>query len=188
MPNMPPWGSSFPRIGNNPLVIAAPHKEAPIVLDMAMTQFSYGKLEQQRIHGTPLPVDGGMDIDGKPTKDAAKILESGRLLPAGFWKGSGLAFALDLLASLIASGNATSHIAALPSEQQISQVFLVFDINRSGEKEQIAERVLEAIDWLKGDEPENVRYPGERAALTREKRLRDGIPVPEEIWNALDKL
>src|SRR5579871_6311984 len=42
MPNLPPWGSKLPKVGNNPMVIAVPHAEGPIVLDMAMSQFSYG--------------------------------------------------------------------------------------------------------------------------------------------------
>lgn len=188
MPNMPPWGSNSPRLGNNPIVIAAPNGDAPVVMDMAMTQFSYGKLEQHRIHGTQLPVAGGIDRDGEQSKDPAAILESGKLLPAGFWKGSGLAFALDLLASLLASGNATSHIAEMTGEQQISQVFLAFDVARSGESEAIAQRVQEAIDWLKGDEQDQVRYPGERAARTRADRLANGIPLPDETWDALDNL
>lgn len=188
MPNMPPWGSDAPRLGNNPLVIAIPHADGPIVMDMAMTQFSYGKLEQHRIYETELPVVGGKDADGNLTTDPAAILESGNLLPAGFWKGSGLAFALDLLGSLLASGNATSDIAKMEKEHDISQVFIAFDLNRSNDQEAIALRVQEAIAWLKGDDSENVRYPGERAANTRAERLVSGIPIPEETWNAIATL
>src|SRR2546422_755430 len=49
MPNLPPWGASEPRLGNNPLVIAVPRAEGHIVLDMAMSQFSYGTLESHRM-------------------------------------------------------------------------------------------------------------------------------------------
>jgi 3-dehydro-L-gulonate 2-dehydrogenase len=43
--NMPAWGATDPRLGNNPFVMAVPYGENGIVLDFAMTQFSYGKLE-----------------------------------------------------------------------------------------------------------------------------------------------
>ena len=43
-PNMPAWGGSEPVLGNNPLVIAFPRKEGPVVLDIAMSKFSYGKV------------------------------------------------------------------------------------------------------------------------------------------------
>ena len=47
-PNMPPWGGRDKRIGNNPLVLAVPRPEGPVVLDMATSQFSYGRLETAR--------------------------------------------------------------------------------------------------------------------------------------------
>lgn len=185
MPNMIPWGGNSPTLGNNPLILAAPFDGAPVVMDMAMTQFSYGKLEQHRLHGTQLPVTGGWDADGELTRDPEDILETEKLLPAGYWKGTGLAFVLDLLASLLASGNATSDIAQLNGEQQVTQVFLAFDVARSGNGEEIATRIREAIDWVKGDEPESIRYPGQRAAETRLERLAHGIPIPEETWQAI---
>ena len=185
MPNMIPWGGNSPTLGNNPLILAAPFEGAPVVMDMAMTQFSYGKLEHHRLHSTPLPVAGGWDANGEMTRDPDAILETGKLLPAGYWKGTGLAFVLDVLASLLASGNATSDIGKLDGEQQISQVFLAFDVARSGSGEEIATRIRAAIDWMKGDQPDSVRYPGQRAAETRLERLEHGIPVPEETWQAL---
>src|SRR6185436_16037737 len=45
MPNLPPWGASEPSLGNNPLVIGVPRTNGHVVLDMAMSQFSYGTLE-----------------------------------------------------------------------------------------------------------------------------------------------
>ena len=39
--NLPPWGAAEPRVGNNPLVVAVPRADGPVVLDMAMSQFSF---------------------------------------------------------------------------------------------------------------------------------------------------
>ena len=55
MPNLPPWGGAERAIGNNPLVIAVPRAKGPVVLDMAMSQFSYGTLESYRKRGEQLP-------------------------------------------------------------------------------------------------------------------------------------
>lgn len=188
MPNLEPWGGRSARLGNNPLVLAAPLKGAPVVMDMAMTQFSYGKLEQYKSSGEALPVDGGFDSDGNVSRNADDILESGRLLPAGFWKGSGLAFVLDLLAGLLSSGNFTSDISKMPGEQQISQVFLAFDIERSGSVDSIQERVLEAVQWMQSDESEHVRYPGQRAAAERRDRELNGIPFADDLWESVRSL
>ena len=51
LPNVPPWGASEPRIGNNPLIIAIPRPPAHVVLDMAMSQFSVGALASYRTRG-----------------------------------------------------------------------------------------------------------------------------------------
>jgi 3-dehydro-L-gulonate 2-dehydrogenase len=93
LPNLPPWGATSPALGNNPLVIAIPRRDdegasAPIVLDIAMSQFSYGTLAQYRAQNKPLPVPGGYDAASAITTDAAAIEQSQRALPIGFWKGS----------------------------------------------------------------------------------------------------
>src|SRR5258706_1595626 len=64
LPNLPPWGAATPRVGNNPLVIGVPRAGsagAHVVLDMAMSQFSYGALASYRMRGERLPVPGGFD-------------------------------------------------------------------------------------------------------------------------------
>ena len=59
MPNMPPWGGDTAALGNNPFVLAIPRPGGHIVLDMAMSQYSYGKLEWHQKCGTELPEYGG---------------------------------------------------------------------------------------------------------------------------------
>ena len=88
MPNLPPWGASDPRVGNNPLVIAVPRPKGHVVLDMAMSQFSYGALASYRMRGELLPMDGGFDSQGHLTRDPGAIELSARPLPIGYWKGS----------------------------------------------------------------------------------------------------
>ena len=56
------WGAKDPRLGNNPFVIAVPFNEEAIVLDFAMTQFSYGKMESYMTEGKQLPFPGGFII------------------------------------------------------------------------------------------------------------------------------
>src|SRR5262249_35846644 len=95
--NLPAWGAITPTLGNNPLVLAIPRTGGHIVLDMAMSQFSYGALASYRKRGEPLPVPGGYDATGHLTQDAAAIESSQRALPIGYWKGSGLSLVLDMM-------------------------------------------------------------------------------------------
>src|SRR5438309_6740917 len=112
LPNLPPWGASDPRIGNNPLVIAVPRPAGHVVLDTAMSQFSYGALAAYRSSGELLPVDGGFDTQGRLTRDPGEIEKSNRPLPIGYWKGSGLALMLDLVAGILSGGQTTHQIPA----------------------------------------------------------------------------
>ena len=61
-PNMPAWGGMDRKIGNNPLIFAVPRSNGEhVVIDCAVSQFSYGKLEDCRLKGIQLPVPGGYD-------------------------------------------------------------------------------------------------------------------------------
>ncbi|MBV9073593.1 MAG: 3-dehydro-L-gulonate 2-dehydrogenase [Acidobacteria bacterium] len=186
MPNLPPWGAVDPRLGNNPLVIAVPRKEGHVVLDMAMSQFSYGAIESYRKKGTQLPVPGGFTSNGELTTDPGAIEKSYRPLPIGYWKGSGLALMLDLAASALAGGNATCQIAADPErETRVSQAFIAIDPSQLGGEAacaEIADRVISDLHDARTVSGEKVRYPGEQVLRTRRTNLELGVPVDAAIW------
>jgi 3-dehydro-L-gulonate 2-dehydrogenase len=189
MPNLPPWGSADPLLGNNPLVIAVPRPGGHVVVDMAMSQFSYGVLEQYRMRGELLPVDGGFDRQGRPTRDPAEIEASGRMLPMGYWKGSGLALVLDLMAGFLSGGQFTRNIA-LGSEKEsgLSQVFIAFDVARldpHGVAARMAEEVVQSVSTKARATGEPVRYPGERVLQVRNENMARGIPVEPAIWESV---
>jgi 3-dehydro-L-gulonate 2-dehydrogenase len=193
MPNVPPWGGVEPAIGNNPLVIAVPRANGHVVLDMAMSQFSYGALESYRKRGEMLPVDGGFDAEGKLTRDPGEIEKSQRLLPVGFWKGSGLAVVLDMVAAMTSLGNATHAIANDPlKETGLSQMFLALNAGALGDEagmERIADDVVERLHSSRAaDEEKMVRYPGEKTLRLREENRRLGLPVDEAVWEEITRM
>ena len=181
--NLPPWGSTTPKIGNNPLVIAVPRPDGPIVLDMAMSQFSFGALESHRRRGEPLPVAGGYDANGELTRDAAAIEASRRPLPIGFWKGSGLAILLDAVAAMLSGGKATHEISQDPlHETDLSQVFVALHpASLGGEQAAAMDRIVED---LHAPAPDGMvpRYPGERTLETRRRNMLEGVPVEIDVW------
>ncbi|MET0624008.1 MAG: 3-dehydro-L-gulonate 2-dehydrogenase [Pyrinomonadaceae bacterium] len=189
MPNLPPWGSARPLLGNNPLVIAVPRPGAHVVLDMAMSQFSYGALAAYRERGEQLPVVGGFDADGQLTRDPRAVEESGRPLPIGYWKGSGLALVLDMAAALLSGGLASHQIPADPlQETRVSQVFVAFDLSSLGGPEyaeRVADDIIENLHTAGGD---GVRYPGERTLQIRRENMERGIPVEPAVWEQVLKL
>lgn len=188
--NLPAWGATTPTLGNNPLVIAIPRAGDHVVLDMAMSQFSYGTLASYSKRNQPLPVDGGFDTAGNLTRDAAAIEASQRALPIGYWKGSGLALVLDMMATMLSGGLATHQFPSDPlRETGQSQLFLTIDptnIASATELAQIADAIIDDLHHATPADPTKpIRYPGEQTLQLREENLRLGIPVDPEIWQKI---
>lgn len=189
---MPPYGSRDICLGNNPLVFAVPRQDGPVVLDIAMSQFSFGRMEVLSRRGEPLPVPGGVDRDGQLTQDASAILDSGRALPIGYWKGSGLALLLDMTATLFSGGQATYQIRQQEAEYGVSQVFIAFDVTQRAGADWVEQEVQHILADLRQAEPDapggEVLFPGERVLRTRKENLANGIPVDETAWQAIANL
>jgi len=187
MPNLPPWGGVDPAIGNNPLIVAVPRSGGHVVLDMAMSQFSYGALESYRMRGEMLPVDGGFDADGNLTRDPGAIEQTQRPLPVGYWKGSGLSMVLDMVAAMMSLGNATHQLVADPLlETGVSQMFLVMNPAALGDgarAEEIADAIVASVRNTQAAEKDKaVRYPGEQTLRTRAENMKLGLPIEPAVW------
>ncbi|MFP5228893.1 MAG: 3-dehydro-L-gulonate 2-dehydrogenase [Acidobacteriota bacterium] len=186
LPNLPPWGAAVPALGNNPLILAVPRPAGHVILDMAMSQFSYGALTSYQLRHQLLPVDGGFDSAGNLTRDPAAIEASQRPLPIGYWKGSGLAMMLDMIAALLCGGLATHQFSLDPlRESGLSQVFLALNLARLQPAEESARTADAIVESVLASNPGAVRYPGEQVLKIREENLALGLPVRDELWNQL---
>jgi 3-dehydro-L-gulonate 2-dehydrogenase len=190
--NMPAWGATDARLGNNPLVMAVPYKDSAIVLDMAMSQFSFGAMELSVMKKEKLAVFGGYDIDGNISIDPGAILASKRPMPVGYWKGAGLSLLLDILATILSAGLSTQQISKRKVEYGLSQVFVTIDVKGLPNHSAIPKLIEEVIADYKQSVPKDaltsITYPGERILRTRERNLSNGIPVMQQVWDAILKL
>jgi 3-dehydro-L-gulonate 2-dehydrogenase len=190
--NMPAWGAVNAKLGNNPLVIALPYKDEAIVLDMAMSQYSFGAMEQYAVKQERLPVAGGFDEAGNLTDEPAAILHSGRPLPVGYWKGAGLSLLLDLLAAVLAGGLATHQVSKKDAEHSLSQVFIAVDIAKFEHASTIPQIIQHVIDDYKQSIPankkDNITWPGERVLAARKRNMEQGIPVVNLTWQQILQL
>jgi 3-dehydro-L-gulonate 2-dehydrogenase len=190
-PNMVPWGGAEVRIGNNPLVIGIPREKGHVVLDMALSQFSFGKIQEYAMQKQLLPFPGGFDDKGNLTHDPEMLMKNEKTIPIGFWKGSALSFVLDILAMLISGGDSASRINGREEEYGLSQVFIAINPGYmpSFEKDKLIDEV---IDFTKNvpafQAGDKVYYPGEKTRLIREQNLVAGIPVSERIWEEIRNL
>ena len=186
-PNMPPWGGDRAALGNNPFILAIPHQDGHIVLDMAMSQYSYGKLEWHQKCGTDLPEYGGYNRNGQLTKDPSEILETERILPTGLWKGSALSLVLDLAAAILSGGNTTKNIGEYPEETNLSQVFIAINIERHLGEEQLNSLINETLGFITYQN-ESAQYPGQRSLRNRKYHLENGVEIPDELWKEINQL
>lgn len=191
---MPLWGSDEPSVGNNPFCIAIPREDGPVVVDMAMSQYAYGKLGVYRLAGKQLPYPGGFDKDGNLTSDPGMIEESKRVLPIGYWKGSSMALALDLAAAMMANGKCGSDLDAegRGSCTGCCQIFIAYDPYLFGSRDEIQSMVNRRIDAAHQAHPEkeggHVSYPGENTMIRRAKSEELGVSVDETIWGQIQEL
>ncbi len=191
---MPAWGAKSEGIGNNPFIMAIPRKEGHIVLDMAMSQYSYGKLQVTRLNNQKLPYAGGFDQEGNLTDNPGEIEETRRILPAGYWKGSGFAVLLDLFSALLSGGLTTAGIdkSGKGSCGSCCQVFLAIDPLKINTQGFIDNALNETVEQLKSSVPAEgnaeILYPGERFLKTRHENMEKGIPVDEGIWARVQEL
>jgi len=190
MPNLPAWGGVEACLGNNPLVFAVPRAKGHVVLDMAISQFSYGTLASYARRGETLPFAGGFDAEGRLTCDAAAIEKSQRALPIGYWKGSGLSMVLDMIAAMTALGKATHQLSSDPLlETGLSQVFLAVSpqaLGSEAETDKIADEIVASVRKSPPAEAgKSLRYPGEQVLHLRAENRRLGIPVDQAVWDQI---
>ena len=189
--NMPTWGAVNSKLGNNPLVIAVPYNDEAIVLDMAMSQYSYGMLDFYQLKDQQLPVPGGFTTDGKLTTDPASITKSQRILPVGYWKGAGLSLLLDILATILSNGNSVAGISKQKAEISVSQVFIAIALSKLKNFATISTAISQIIDDYHDSIPEKgstILYPGEKVMNMRKENTMNGIPVLKSVWEEIKSL
>ena len=190
MPNMPTWGAVDARLGNNPITLAFPRSQGHVIVDMAMSQFSYGALEVAQLAGSNMQVDAGFDSQGELTRDPGEIINSKRILPMGYWKGVALSFLLDTFAGCLSLGNMVAGIGRLQGDEHgLSQVFVAINYRRITPADQ-AEAILDdAVEYLLHSrldgKAKRIVYPGQRAKESKAMNLELGIPVDERIWEQI---
>jgi len=189
-----PWGGVEPLLGTNALAIGLP-TEPPVLLDMAMSVAARGKLVKAMKEGKPIPENWAIDSGGKPTTDPAKGLK-GALSPFGGPKGYALAFVLELLAGPLVRAAAGKEVKGTlePVEGFCTKgdFMIVIDPKAFIAQEEFRARAREFIEQVKSSRKVpgvgEIMVPGEPEQKTRERRLREGIPISDEVWIELEQI
>jgi ureidoglycolate dehydrogenase (NAD+) len=190
-PNVIYHGARAAGVSTSPISIAVPGRD-PVVLDMATSVVSMGKLNQAKRTGKPIPEGWALDGEGNPTTDP----EAARTpLPMAGPKGSGLSFMVECLASLIASNPLLAEsLEGTPEGRRHRQngFVMAIDLAQFGDLENFrreVDRLAKALKALpRAADTDEILLPGERGARTLERRTREGIPVPAGVRKELQAL
>lgn len=181
------FGIGMVALGNNPLILAVPRASGEhIMVDCALSQFSYGKLETLRLAGKQLPVAGGYDENGQLTTDPAAIEKTRRMVPIGYWKGSGLSILLDMIGTILTGANSVAKVGTFGDEVGLTQIMIAIDPAKF-QSADLTDAVIDAIAAdVAASEPaepgREVRCPGMGEHRSRKENMELGIPVAEEKW------
>lgn len=188
-----PFGACRAYVGTNPLSIAIPAgKELPIVLDMATSATTMGDVILAAKSGKEIPPGVALDKEGKITTIANKVEV---LLPFGGAKGSGLAIVIDILCGILMGSSFGPHINFgddFTKPELLSHLMGAINISFFTSINGFKQRVDQMIREIKSLPPakgfSRVMLPGEKEFQTRKERLRKGIPIPREVFSALQGL
>lgn len=180
-----PTGGNEPLFGNNPLAVGIPRPgQFPVILDMAMSVATRGKIGLTVAEGKPLDAGWILDSLGMPST-SLEDLAAGLAEPIGGHKGYGLAFVIEILAgALTGSGYCADHsgkIAARHGGSDIGHLFITLKPELLMSKQVFTRRVEDIIGQTKTsrkiDGVEEIFIPGEQEMRAREHNLGAGIPM-----------
>jgi len=183
-PNMAPYGAKAAGVHNSPIAIAVPAKRhRPLVLDMATSIAAGGKVSLAVDKGVPIPEGWALNQDGNPTTDPR---EARILMPAGGYKGSGLALMFECLSSLMVGNPLLEPVLLGPEKSRIhtqNSIVAAINIGTFTAVESYKEHTDNLIRGLKAlpraEGFEEILVPGEPEDRAYDERVRNGIPLPE---------
>ncbi len=194
-PSMPAPGGAQRLVGTNPLAIAVPTaEEPPMILDMATSAGTSGRVRMAQKAGKPLPDGWAVTADGKPTNDPGEAL-AGMLLPMGGAKGFGLSLMIDTLCGLLASGAWGDAVPGLHADLaqpfDTSHLFIAIDVAHFRPVEEFLAEAGRATARVRSSRKapgtDRVYFPGERK--WEKARSNDGtIKLEAAQVAALQKL
>lgn len=189
-PFMAAYGGKSAVLGTNPICAAFPRgdREPPIVLDMATSLTAVFKIQVAADRGQSIPIGWALDKEGKPTTDA-RAARAGALLPFGDHKGFGLAVIGELFSAALIGG--ALDVDVKPGFHTDGGLYLqAVDISHFRNFGNYLRDVSKMVKSIKhsGAPGNEIMLPGERAAATISDRLKNGIPLAEDVCLKLERV
>lgn len=178
-----PWGGTEAILGTNPLALGVPARPHPLVLDMATSQVSMGKVHDHALRGVPLEPGWALDAAGNPTVDpvAAKC---GSIAPFGGAKGYGLGLGLGAMVTFLTGAAYGTAVGGTLDDTRPSNKGDLFILMSGG-----GYSASEYLDQVRGSRPADpaspVAVPGDGARARYQESVAHGIEIADELWREL---
>lgn len=186
-----PWGGKRALIGTNPVCIAVPVKPEPLILDMATSLVSMGRIHDHANRGERMPLGWALDEQGNPTTDP-NAAKTGAIAPFGGAKGYALGLALELLVtSLAGSAIGTAVRGTLDSEHVCNKgdIFIVISPPQSNSVAAAIQSYLDEVhESAVPGASRPVTVPGDRSREARARSLKEGMVVADALWQRIRAL
>ena len=193
-PAIAPYGSSKSLFGTNPICFGTPTgTKIPFILDTSISMINRGKIRVAARRNSKIPQGVALDEFGKPTTDAKKALRGVQLPIAGF-RGSGLAWMVDILSGVLTGSNHAGRVKDpfddFTGPQNIGHLFITFKTNlfvrnyNNRIKDNI--RTIKKLPKIKGIK--NIMYPGENKFKRFKMNSKKDIKISKMIKKDLETL
>ena len=193
-PAVAPHGALKSLFGTNPICFGTPTgSKIPFILDTSISMINRGKIRVADRYNQKIPPGVALDKFGKPTTDAKKALQGVQLPIAGF-KGSGLAWMVDILSGVLTGGNHAGKVKDpfddFSGPQNIGHLFITFKTNLfvNDYNKRIKDNInrIKRLPKIKGIK--EIMYPGQNKHKRFKQNLKKKIRISDIIKRDLETL
>ena len=193
-PAIAPHGSRKKLFGTNPICFGSPtSSKVPFILDTSVSEINRGKIRVAAKTGKKIPTGVALDKFGKPTTDAKKAL-LGVQLPLGGFRGSGLAWMIDILSGVMTGANHGGKVKDpfddFSGPQNVGHMFLTIKPNLfvGNFNDRIKQNIknVKSLPKIKGIK--EILYPGQNKHKKFKKNVNKKIFISENIKKDLEYL
>ena len=194
-PAVAPHGALKSLFGTNPICFATPTgSKIPFILDTSISMINRGKIRVAAKEEGEIPEGVALDKFGKPTTDPKKALEGVQLPIAGF-RGSGLAWMVDILSGVLTGGNHAGRVkdpfTDFSGPQNIGHLFFVLKPNLfvgNAFNKRIKDNIktIKKLPKIKG--VKEILYPGQNKFNRFKDNLKKEITISKAVLKDLEYL
>ena len=193
-PAVAPHGALKSLFGTNPICFGTPTgSKVPFILDTSISMINRGKIRFAAKNNKKIPDGVALDKFGKITTDPKKALQGVQLPIAGF-RGSGLAWMVDILSGVLTGGNHAGRVKDpfddFSGPQNIGHLFITFKTNLfvNNYNKRIKDNInkIKRLPKIKGIK--EIMYPGQNKYKRFKVNSKKEIKISDIIKKDLDIL